>query len=51
MTATELMVDLARIQANPKLKREIAAKWAGHKWGSEELAKWARWAWTQGLRQ
>jgi len=49
-TATDLMTDLARIQATPSLKGKIAAKWAGHKWSSDEMTAWARWAWQQGVR-
>lgn len=49
--ATKLMVDLARIQANPKLRRELEEGWKKQIWPSDEMAKWSRWAWKQGLKQ
>ena len=54
-TAGDLMIDLARIQQATGSKRtalltNARETWRGHVWSNEELARWARWAWTQGVR-
>jgi hypothetical protein len=54
-TAGDLMIDLARIQQATGAKRtQLLAKakqdWSGKVWSNEELVRWARWAWTQGVR-
>jgi bifunctional pyridoxal-dependent enzyme with beta-cystathionase and maltose regulon repressor activities len=54
-TAGDLMIDLARIQKATGAKRTaLLAKakqdWAGKVWSNEELARWARWAWKEGVR-
>jgi hypothetical protein len=53
--ATNLMTDLARIQKAMGEKRAASlvaarAKLAGHQWSSEEMTRWARWAWIEGVR-
>ncbi len=55
MTATDLMTDLAKIQKATGTKRtallaEAKKRWAGHRWSSEEMTQWARWAWVEGTR-
>lgn len=50
------MIDLAKIQQATGAKRAaLLAKakrdWAGKVWSNEELARWARFAWQQGLKQ
>ena len=55
-TASDLMTDLARIQQSTGAKRtQLLAKakqdWAGKVWSNDELARWARFAWQQGLKQ
>jgi hypothetical protein len=55
MNAGELLVDLARIQQATGAKRtalvaKARERWAGMVWSNEELARWARWAWQQGVR-
>jgi hypothetical protein len=54
-TAGDLMIDLARIQQATGSKRtqllaQAKQDWAGHRWGSEEMTRWARWSWQQGIR-
>ena len=53
--ASNLMTDLARIQKAKGEKRAASlaaarAKWAGHVWSSDEMTRWARWAWIEGVR-
>ena len=55
LIASDLMIDLAKIQQARGAKRksllaEARKRWAGAEWSSPALRDWARAAWVEALK-